>query len=382
MPYSTSNTQHSTFCTIILLIILLTSLQACQRSEEPERPERPENVEILPEVTFAVVDDESLFFHLDTRGIVEPVREFSIVPRISGFVEAHRIEDGNRVRRGDTLLQFVDQEWRIGLEEAENRYLRARQDYELELRQRGIPVTGGMGHTSGQGDTVRTVTRTDTLSSFDERLLMNQTGYMEARIALDRAKLELSYSVMKAPFDGHIYTDRLFSEGGYLSAGSEMGKLVDFSRIRVRFDVLESELMQVETGMKVRITGADGSEVEGSVRSISPQVDRDRKTGQIIVEAENPGSRFKPGMSVDGRIFIDEAQGRVRAPRAALLERDGRPLVFKLNGNQVEWIYATPAAVTSDWIILNEPNINPGDTLAVDRHFAISHLQRVRPVMR
>ncbi len=373
---------HSQFLLFVIAIICLQPLLSCTQAEEQERPERPSNVEILPEVIFSVVDDEPVHFYLDTRGIVEPVREFTVVPRVSGFIEEHRIDDGQRVNRGDVLLQFVDDEWRIGMDEAENRYLRARQDFELEMRQRGVPVAAGSGYTSGQGEEVRTETRTDTLSRFDERLLMNQTGYMEARIALERARLELSYTTLKAPFGGTVYTDRLFSDGGYVSGGTEMGKLIDFSSIRVRFDVLESELMRVEPGMRVRITGADGTETEGKVRSISPQVDRDRKTGQVIVEAENPGGRFKPGMSVDGRVFMDTMEGRVRAPRAALLERDGRPLVFKLNGDQVEWIYTTPAAKTSDWVVLNENAINPGDTLAVDRHFAVSHMQRVRPVIR
>lgn len=388
--HPTLNTQHPTLKRMLIVPLCLITFQACQTADEPERPERPDNVEILPEVIFSVVDDEPVHFHLDTRGIVEPLREFAIVPRVGGFIREHSIEDGMRVREGDVLLQFVDEEWQIGMSEAENRYLRARQDFELELRQRGGGAASSTARRTLTGESApnsesasnRAETAADTLSRFDERLLMNQTGYMEARIALDRARLEMTYTSIRAPFSGTIHTDRLFSDGGFIGSGAEMGKLVDFSRIRVRFDVLESELMQIETGMRVRITGADGSETEGTVRSISPQVDRDRKTGQVIVEAANPGGRFKPGMSVDGRIFIESFEGRVRAPRASLLERDGRPLIFKLNGDQIEWIYVTPAAITSDWVVLNEPNISPGDTLAVDRHFAVSHLQRVRARLR
>lgn len=393
MTHLKLKTQNLKFRPGILLTIsiVFTFLAGCESSETQERPERPENVEILPEVIFSTVDGEALDFHLDTRGIVEPVREFSVVPRVGGFVKSHRIEDGNRVRQGDVLLEFVDDEWRIGLEEAQNRYLRARQDFDMELRLRNSsprrstmqsanPNGNGEGDGDANGET--RAAAADTLSLFDERLLMNQTGYAEARTALERAELEKTYTSIRAPFDGHIYTQDIFADGGFVSGGSEMAKLLDYSRIRVRFDVLESEMLEVEPGMSVRIRAADGTELQGRVRSISPQIDRDRKTGQVIAEADNPGGRLKPGMSVDGRIFIGSAEGRVRVPRAALLERDNRPLVFKLNGNQIEWIYVTPVAMTSDWVILNEPSISPGDTLAVNNHFAVSHLQRVRPTMR
>jgi len=386
-PNSQFTIHNSQFRPGILLSIAIAAFifVGCESSETQERPERPENVEILPEVIFSTVDGEALDFHLDTRGIVEPVREFSVVPRVGGFVKSHRIEDGNRVRQGDVLLEFVDDEWRIGLEEAQNRYLRARQDFDMELRLRNSsPRRSTMQSASpnGNGEGETRAAATDTLSLFDERLLMNQTGYAEARTALERAELEKTYTSIRAPFDGHIHTTDIFAEGGFVSGGSEMAKLLDYSRIRVRFDVLESEMLEVEPGMSVRIRAADGTELQGRVRSISPQVDRDRKTGQVIAEADNPGGRLKPGMSVDGRIFIGSAEGRVRVPRAALLERDNRPLIFKLNNDQIEWIYVTPVAMTSDWVILNEPNISPGDTLAVDRHFAVSHLQRVRPTMR
>lgn len=351
---------------IILPAILL--MVSCSAEIEEETPERPENVEILPEVIFAVTDDEPLHYFLDTRGIVEPVKELPIIPRVSGFLVSHTIEDGNTVRQGQLLFAFDDAEWQIGYRDAEVSYLRALQEYELEYRQRlgNRPAADGV----------------DSLDAFDDRLLRNQTGYTQAKTALDRAELELTYTSLNAPYSGEIFTERVLTPGSYISAGQELGQLIDYSTIRVRFDVLESEVSNISRGMEVRIRSSDGYEVTGRVVSISPKVDRDRKTGQVIVEAANPDRRLKPGMSVDGRIFIESAQGRVRAPRAALLHRDNRPLVFKLNGDQVEWIYVDPQAVTSDWIILNEPNINPGDTLAVDRHFAISHLQRVRPRVR
>lgn len=359
------NTQPLSRINILAALLLASLLFWGCENDEQERPERPTQVEILPQVIFSVADDQPLHRVLNVRGIVEPVKELPIIPRVAGFLHSHNIRDGRRVQAGDVLFEFETEEWQIGLREAEIAYARALQEFELESRQR-----------------LRTASDADTLRAFDERLLRNQTGYTQARTALERARLELTYTTLKAPFQGVVFTERILTQGTFVSGGQELGKLIDYSTIRIRFDLLESELARVQEGFDVEITAADGYNVRGRVVAVSPIVDRDRKTGQIIVEATNANLRIKPGMSVDGRVLIETIEGRTRAPREALLHRDNRPLVFKLNGDQVEWIYVDPVAVTSEWIILNEENISPGDTLAVDNHFAISHLARVRPRIR
>lgn len=345
--------------TYIFIITLLT-FTACSGDPDEERPETPDDVDIRPEVVFAVADDNPLHIYIESQGVVEAGEEMVIRPRISGFVTESMLDDGYRVEEGEILLAFDDNEWQYQLQQAENELESARIAYEIERNQRRL--------RDGATD--------------DDRMVRISTGLAEAELALERAKLDVSYATIRAPFSGELSVPERVMVGAYLSSGTELGRLISDRVVRVRFDILESEMNRIERGMSVQITSPSGDRMEGNIRAISPIVDTDSKTGQVVVDVENADRLLRPGMTVEGRIRIESHEGIARIPRSAILERDGgRTLLFKLNNGAVEWVYVEPEYATSEWAIINHEEISPEDTIAVDRHFSLSHLQNVRPRM-
>jgi len=355
---------------IVLLVIASVGCSSDSSVDEPVSEEQKESVEVRPEVIFTIADDEPIYKYVESQGVVEANREVVLKPKISGFVEQSNIVEGARFQQGDTLLTLIDDEWAYALQEARNEYQKALNAYRIE---RGLRKTE-QNRKGTNGDSIRS-----------DAMVRITTGLAQAELAMDRAKLNLSYATITAPFSGQLATPKRIEAGTFVSAGTELGTLVDDRSVRIRFDVLEAEVNKIRQGMTAELVTPGEESLQGRVSAVSPVVDPESKTGEVIVTADNRNGLLKPGMTVEGRIQIQKLEGKARIPRATILERDGgRTLVFKLHpeNNEVEWIYVSPAAQNEEWAIVNHENIAPGDTLAVDNHFALSHLQIVEPKMR
>jgi multidrug efflux pump subunit AcrA (membrane-fusion protein) len=104
-----------------------------------------------------------------------------------------------------------------------------------------------------------------------------------ARADVAMVELRLRYTQVTAPDDGTI-TSRTVSVGQIAQTGGEMLRLLRLGRIEWRAEVPEAQLMNLTTGLPVRIVTADGKAVQGKVRTIAPTVQTGNRTALVYAD--------------------------------------------------------------------------------------------------
>jgi membrane fusion protein (multidrug efflux system) len=122
------------------------------------------------------------------------------------------------------------------------------------------------------------------------RLGVNDAEIKRTAAMLDMAKINVSYTVITAPYDG-IMGRRLINEGQLLQAGQQLGTIVLNGQKWITANFLESQMHRVKIGEKLNVTvdALGGKKLVGEVTAISAatgskysNVPVDNSTGNFV----------------------------------------------------------------------------------------------------
>jgi len=138
-----------------------------------------------------------------------------------------------------------------------------------------------------------------------------EAGVQMARAMVDLAQIQLSYTRLKAPFDG-ILVSRNVEPGEVVSPGREVLSVADLSRVDLKVFVDETEIGKVKPGQQVdiKIDTFPDKVYPGTVSYISPEAEFTPKIIQtrkervklvylVKISIDNPHLELKPGMPAD-----------------------------------------------------------------------------------
>jgi multidrug efflux system membrane fusion protein len=312
--------------------------------------------------------DGDLVISITTTGQVRSEAASDMRFEVSGTTRGVHVRPGQLVRRGQRLVSLDPRPFDIGVRRAQAEVAQA------QLRFEDVWVPDSVA--TGRGP-----------SAERRQGAMRRSGLETARLDLEQRELDRERAVLIAPFDGTV--DRVdVAEGERVTAGEPVVTVVDTRRLRIEAAVLQHDIPVIREGgiADVFSSAEPNVRVRGRIVAVLPLIDSVTRAGRAFVRIVGNGV-LRPGMSVDVRLEAQRLRHRRLVPARAVIERDGRPLVFIVNAKQrAEWVYINPGRsntleteVLAD-SVTGEIPIKPGDLVIVQGHLTLTHDAPVRVI--
>ncbi len=336
-----------------------TSAAAQEASEESGRPALA-----LPVVAEEARDGD-LVLRVTTTGQIRSDAVVKVKAEVAGTVTQLMVRPGQAVRKGQVLARLEGYPFDLSVRDAQASAHEAEQRF-LESFLPESVVTG-RGPTPEQ-----------------RKALMNKAGLVGAGLRLERAKYEQHRATIRSPVNGAVDAIDI-AAGENVSAGQPLLTVVDTRNLRIEAQVLEHDLPLVRVGGEARISsaGAPGRLLRGRVDALLPLVDSITRAGRAIVRVQGDGT-LRPGMYADVQLEATRLRGRRMVPSRAVIERDGRPLVFVVSNGRAQWTYILPGRTNGvDTEVLPDSAtgqipVHPGDQIITEGHLTLTHDAPVR----
>jgi membrane fusion protein (multidrug efflux system) len=265
-----------------------------------------------PQVTLAAVRSERVSQKLEALGNARANESVDVSSKTSNIVTAVRFRDGERVQRGQVLVQLDDAAARADVAAAQATLT----DSETQFnRSKELLSTQALSK-----------------SSYDQ---------LEATLKANRARLQaaqarLEDTVIRAPFSGRVGLRRV-SVGTLISPGAVITTLDDTSVVKLDFSVPENFLASLREGLSVRATAPAFPDraFTGKVASIDSRVDVNTRSVTVRALLANEDGALRPGMFLNVTLANDERDSLV-IPEEALTPEAERQYVFVVSDNKAQ----------------------------------------------
>lgn len=314
----------------------------------------------------------TLVLRVSVTGQAEAFRRAPVTAGVAGRVEAVAAGEGDGVRAGQVVARLDDAPLALAMAAAR-----------AEVEEARARFREGTLLDDEIGDPSRRRARAEAVRV--------RSGLPRAEAALRQAEGRLARAVLRAPFAG-LAADVRAVPGRHVAEGEELLAVVDLDSVRLAVHVPEGDLARVRIGSPaaVGLPALPGHTLQGRIASLNPRVDPTSRTARVEIVAPNPEGAVLPGMYATAEIEARALPDRILVPRAAIVEREGRPVVFVVDpvpgaepdAGRARWVYVAPGLADGEVVELLDtgetPPPAPGSLVVVDGGATLVHDARVR----
>jgi RND family efflux transporter MFP subunit len=335
---------------------------------------------------------------LTAAGYVSSRRRSVIAPQVAGRLVEVAVDEGDAVKEGQVLARLDDRDARVASARAQAELQTANQRL-IAAQASATRARGDLGRAERLAKAeviaranLEEAQATARASSAEEQAVRAQLTV--ARRAAEAAQLQLSHSVVRAPFAGTVVR-KLADEGAVLAPAAleqeNVGgivELVDLSALEVEAEVSEEQLPRIKVGQPalVFLDAYPDQAFPAKVRSIRPTIDRSKATAVVNVRFDEIPPGVLPDMGSRVAFLKEEVppealakkDAALRVPASAVVGSGGQAMVWVVRDGRLkrqpvqvaqkvgdEVALAQGPAPGTQVVVAPEGNLRPGRKVKV-----------------
>lgn len=315
---------------------------------------------ILNLVSTWVVSDTLFKHYAEVQGDVATDENIIIYPEFSGILKDVKVDEGDQVRKGQTLAIIDDGGLSSQLAQAEAQATLAKTTYERQKRLWEQNIGSEIQY------------------------LEAKTNYEALQNSVDQLKSQLSKTVVTAPFSGVI--DNVISEQGEVvnPGQNQLFRLISLKNMYVEAHVPESYLNKIQKGTDVKVEiSSIGKEFDGRVKQVGNNINPNNRTFEVQVAIPNEKGLVKPNQIATIKLNDYTSEKAIIVPESTIQKNAlGESLVFVLEPESDTTGIAKKVNVKTGYVYKDNIEITdglkPGQVLIVEGGKGLREGQEVK----
>src|SRR5579862_6876803 len=338
-------------------VLLLRHREATQKAAAAGRSDAAAAIT----VTSATAQKGNIGIYLDSIGTVTPVYTDSIASQVNGLVVAVQYTEGQRVSKGDPLIEIDSRPYRAVLLQAQGTLER---DENL-LAQAQLDLERYRAAWARNAIAKQILDDQEKLVLQDDGIVKNDQGTVQFD------QIQVDYCHITAPIAGQVGL-RLVDPGNVVqsSGTATLAVVTQIEPITVIFTVPEDSLgavqARVRKGAKLPVDALDRADqakiASGMLLTLDNQIDTTTGTVKGRAQFANANDALFPNQFVNTRLLVNTLQGVTLIPSSAVQQNGQSSFVYVIQDNFAHMRTIKPGV--TDAGVTQVDGINPGDVVA------------------
>ncbi len=265
------------------------------------------------------------------NGMVAPQAEFvgtvyyqevsDVASELSGLVETVSFEEGQRVKKGQILVQLGSEILGKDLQATKSSYEQVLA--ELEIARIDLTRKEKLFKRKSIAEQTYDEERFQVIG------LEKRAASLKAQV--ERIEIELEKKVIRAPYEA-VVLERRVDRGEWIAQGASVAVLAKDDVVDIVVEVPERFIPYVRQGMPAQ-AAINGNTVNGKIVAIVPRGDIATRTFPVKIRTPNKFSLIE-GMSARVILPTGERKNTLIVPRDAVISMSGQSVVFIVNDSK------------------------------------------------